>query len=228
MPRLRLEIETAEKQMPGFIKSSESNRRDKSSEPGDRDKSSKPGNRDRSSKPQKQMAFFKSSAKAYGGELLKTRKGRAQGRPLATKNSMHLVLRSSRAKGEWSFRRAQNARAIQAILKKFAAKYGVRLLSIANVGNHLHLHIQLTNRYTYAPFIRAVTGAIALAVSKATRWGQRLEGKFWDYRPFTRVVIGWRAALRLSDYVLINQFEALGQTRAQARFHVAWLQTGPP
>jgi hypothetical protein len=34
---------------------------------------------------------------AYGGELRNTRKGRAAARPLATRQTMHLVLRSSKA-----------------------------------------------------------------------------------------------------------------------------------
>jgi hypothetical protein len=48
--------------------------------------------------------MFKQADRNYGGELLKTRKGRSMGRPLDKKNSMHLVLRSSKAKNEWSFK----------------------------------------------------------------------------------------------------------------------------
>jgi hypothetical protein len=53
-----------------------------------------------------QTPLFKNeSNSSYGGSLLTTRKGRLHGRPLDTKNSMHLVLRSSKVKGEWSFKR---------------------------------------------------------------------------------------------------------------------------
>src|SRR4051812_1508681 len=101
---------------------------------------------------------------------------------------MHLVLRSTKAKGEWSFKRAANEKKIQAILQRFSARYGVRVLSLANVGNHLHFQIRLTNRHTYRPFIRAITSAIAMAVTGASRWKplkKEPKDRFWDYRPFT-------------------------------------------
>lgn len=151
--------------------------------------------------------------------MLKTRKGRAQGRPLDTKNTMHLVLRSSKAKGPWSFLKAQNKQAIQNILGKFSKKYGVRVLSVANVGNHLHLQIQLTNRQSYKKFIKATTSAIAMAITGVNRWtqnaGEKL--KFWDRRPFTRVIVGFRSVLNLRNYIQLNQLEGMGVSRAIAR-----------
>src|SRR6476620_5120508 len=96
-----------------------------------------------------QLKLLRSQNSAYGGELLKTRKGRSRGRPLAVKSSMHLVLRSSKATGDWSFRQAANKRKIESIINKFANRFAVRILSITNVGNHLHVHFQLTNRFTF-------------------------------------------------------------------------------
>ena len=116
-----------------------------------------------------QLNLLKSQPKAYGGELLKTRKGRSRGRPLDTKNTMHLVLRSSKAKGLWSFKRTVNEKKISLILKKFSRKHGVKILSLANVGNHLHFQIMLNNRFTYKPFIRAITSGIAMAVTGKSR-----------------------------------------------------------
>lgn len=190
----------------------------------------------------KQLSLLKKMPNSYGGELLKTRKGRARGRPLDTKNTMHLVLRSSKAKGDWSFKKSKNARNINAIIAKFSKKYGVRILSYANVGNHLHFHIKLTNRHTYKPFIRAISSAIVSAVTGCNRWQSlddihesqlhsyaskavvaassksgKSKTKFWDYRPFTRVVIGFRALLGLKDYIRINQMEGFGFTRSEAR-----------
>ncbi len=168
-----------------------------------------------------QTQLFKNEPKSYGGDLLKTRKGRRGPRPLDTKNSMHLVLRSSHAKGRWSFRAGGNSRKISLILRKFALKYGVKLLSVANVGNHLHLHIQLGNRYGYKPFIRATTAAIAMAITGMSRW-KKLEIKFWDLRPYTRVVIGRKAWLILTKYIRINQLEGMGYTRETAQAVMQW------
>jgi hypothetical protein len=169
----------------------------------------------------KQTSFFKSSEKAYGGSLLTKRKGRAHGRPLATKNTMHLVLKSSKAKGPWSFQR--HTKTIKHIIEKFAGKYGIKLISVANVGNHLHLHVQLGNRFTYAPFIRAVTGSIALKIK-----GRGGSNKFWDQRPFSRIVIGRQGYLRMEDYIKINKLEGETGSRVLAELIVRgprWAET---
>jgi hypothetical protein len=165
----------------------------------------------------KQLKLLKSDRSNYGGELFKTRKGRSRPRPLSTHESIHLVLRSSRAQGNWSFTRHRPQ--IHELTLRFARRYGVRVYSYANVGNHLHFHLKLSNRFLYAPFIRALTGAIAMAVTGTSRW-KPLKGKFWDYRPFTRVIRGLRAILGIRDYIQINQLEGFGFTRSSARFHV--------
>ncbi len=200
----------------------------------------------------KQQDFFKKDRSDYGGDLYKTRKGRSHGRPLSTKSSMHLVLRSSQAVGPMSFRR-HDAK-IKCILKKFSEKYGIRILSMANVGNHLHLQIKLSNRQTYKPFIRAITSAIMMAVTGVNRWtkcdggdghhghdhnhdghdaqapglahaqsvAHKVTGKFWDLRPFTRILTSFCEHKYLRNYLAINRLEAHGYTKQQARFLVFW------
>jgi REP element-mobilizing transposase RayT len=178
-----------------------------------------------------QISFLQKQPKAYGGSLLKTRKGRSSGRPLDTKNTMHLILKSSKAVGEWSFRKSQNEKAIKVIIAKFAHRFGIKILSLANVGNHLHLQIKLSNRYTYTPFIRAITGAIAMAVTGKSKWdaasinanisngsSTKMRLKFWDYRPYSRVIKSYRAYLNLKDYIQINQIEGYGYKKNHARF----------
>ena len=134
---------------------------------------------------------------------------------------MHLVLRSSKAKGAQSFLRGKNPAVVGSIIKKFSLKYGVKVLSLANVGNHLHLHIKLSNRFGYTPFIRAVTSAIAMAVTGRSRWSKTRsrakKQKFWDLRPFTRVIVGLKAFFTLKDYIAINRLEGQGITRENAR-----------
>lgn len=170
------------------------------------------------SKKSPQLELLEKQNKAYGGELRKTRKGRRSGRPLSVRDTMHLVLRSSKAKGDWSFRSPKNEAEIKRILKKFSGKYGVKILSLANVGNHLHFQIKLSNRHVWRPFIRAITAAIAMAVTGKNRWRQENRGRFWDYRPFTRVVRSWQACLMLKDYIKINRLEGQGYTKHIARW----------
>jgi REP element-mobilizing transposase RayT len=170
-----------------------------------------------------QLSFLKKEPSSFGGELFKTRKGRTRPRPLAVRDSMHLVLRSSKAKGEWSFRKPENSEKIKSRVDRFSKKYGVRILSLANVGNHLHFHIQLTNRHSYRAFIRGLTASIAMAISGLSRWKKKEKpsDRFWDYRPFTRIVQSWRGFLNLRDYIKINQLEGIGVDRSEARFLLA-------
>jgi REP element-mobilizing transposase RayT len=164
--------------------------------------------------PAKQLKLFKSGEKAHGGSLRNKLKGRGA-RSLSTKESMHLILKSSKATYLWSFRKYDKD--IKEITSRFSTKYGVKILSLANVGNHLHFHIQLTNRYAYYKWIRAITSAIAMKVTGINRWTGGTGEKFWDYRPFTRVIKSFRALLTLKDYLLINKLEGLGVPRAKAR-----------
>ncbi len=144
---------------------------------------------------------------------------------------MHLVLRSSKAKGQWSFLKLENGKKIRAVVEKFANKHGVKIISLANVGNHLHFHIKLSKRHSYRPFIRAITSAIAMAVTGRNRWTTGVANrsssatngssnsaeKFWDRRPFTRIVQSYLGYLKLSDYIKLNRLEGFGYTKNQAR-----------
>ncbi len=148
------------------------------------------------------------SAKAFGGTLLKDKRNRTA-RPIDTKRPMHLVLRSTQAVGRQSFLSPRNAKRVAQTIKQFADRCGVRLYQVGNSGNHLHLLIRVTNRHTWKRFIRGLTSALAYAVG-AYRKGEALKTKFWDFRPFTRVV-EWGRDYRLQrDYVFLNALEGIG------------------
>jgi REP element-mobilizing transposase RayT len=172
-----------------------------------------------------QLKLLKDTTKAYGGDLLKARKGRSMPRPLTTKDSIHLVLRSTKAVGPLSFWKHKDV--IRGYVKKFSGQFGVKIHSIANVGNHLHFHLKLSNRHTYKFFIRALTGAIAQTITKSSRLNTLQKG-FWDRRPFTNVLKGFKGFITLRDYVGINQLEGIGFQREQARFYLAWNQIAEP
>jgi hypothetical protein len=162
----------------------------------------------------KQLQLLPKSQTSYGGEKRSTRKSRSIRRPLAVRKTMHVVLKSSLAKGEWSLRRHHER--IAAITKRFAARHHVKILKFANVGNHLHVHLQLSHRYSYAAFIRGWTAALAMAVTGASRWSKPEALKtrgFWDYRPFTRVVTTFREFKILNQYITKNQYEGAGIPR---------------
>lgn len=103
---------------------------------------------------------------------------------------------------------------------------------MANVGNHLHLQIRLFKRHSYFKFIRSITGAIALFILKADRNNKIVKthtDRFWDYRPFTRIVTGFRDFIGLQDYIAINELEGRGHHRINAEIFMKTVRaTGPP
>lgn len=156
--------------------------------------------------PLSETEFYK--AKPFGGELLKKARNRTA-RPLSTQKAMHLVLRSSQATGDWSFRQPANRKIVDETLNKASKKYGIKVYRYVNSGNHLHLIVKLTNRFTYRSFIRALTGTLAIKITKSNKF-RRLTQRFWDRRPFTRLLEWGRDYNRAVDYLLLNQLEAAG------------------
>ncbi len=152
--------------------------------------------------------------KFFGGRLLKGNAKRA--RPLSTKHAIHLVLKSDLARGSRSFLGGKNVKRIDAIVRAQAKKAGVRIYHFVNVGNHIHLVIRLHSRRSYALFIRPVTGLIARQVLGAERnspqIGSLSGNKFWQARPFTRLVNWGRDYDRIKGYMEKNRTQA--QTRS--------------
>jgi hypothetical protein len=161
----------------------------------------------------KQQNFFPKCKSEHGGSLKNARKRK---RPLSTKHTMHLVLRSTQARIGWSLKRYQIP--IDQILNKFANKYSIDIINYANVGNHLHLHLKLHHRHSYKPFIRAITGAIVIAVTGFSKWRPKPKRlKFWDQRPFTRIAANLKEFLNLKKYILLNIEESKGLSRIEAK-----------
>jgi REP element-mobilizing transposase RayT len=143
--------------------------------------------------------------KSFGGSTLKGNPREA--RPVSTKRPMHLVVRSSLAKGELSLLRRSVA--VEKIVRRTALRKGVKIHRFANAGNHLHLIIQPRSRKGYQAFIRAMTGLLARLALKAER-GRGKGLRFWDARPFTRILEWGRDFREACGYVLKNFLEAEG------------------
>ena len=131
-------------------------------------------------------------------------------RPLSSKDPIHLVLKSSQARGARSFGHSKNVRPIRAELERHCNKYGVKLMSYSNNFSHLHMLLKFPSRSVYMRFIRSLTSGIAMIVTGARKLA-RLAAKFWDRRPFTRVVRGYKAYKTAAAYVRLNQLEAEGK-----------------
>jgi hypothetical protein len=145
----------------------------------------------------------------FGGMYLKKYNPKFQ-RPMDSKKALHLVLRSSKATGEKSFKNKKHEAPVWEILSRHAKKSGVQIYEYANGGNHLHILIRAKHRESYNAFIRIVTGLIARQVGKSEK-GHPLKEKFWDARPFTRIVSFAKPEFRaVRTYLLRNTLEAIG------------------
>ena len=162
----------------------------------------------------------------FGGDLLKNSHAKGK-RPLAGKQPMHLVLRSSIAKGKRSMLYYKNQSVISEIVYSNAKKLGINIIDFVNVGNHLHIIIKLntsnpeSTKYSYCRFIRAISGLIARVVLNVQR-GKRLGIKFWDQRPFTRIVDSWTALKILKNYILKNLLQTWGMPPEDAPLLVGY------
>ncbi len=158
--------------------------------------------------------FEKEKVKDFGGSLIKGNP--RERRPVSAKRPMHLVMRSSLARGEHSFLCGKRNGQIQSLVQKIAKTKGIKIYRFANSGNHLHLIILPRSREAFHAFIRAISGLIARLVLGVER-GNSKGMKFWDTRPFTRLLEWGRDFKVACGYVLQNQLEALGFIPYQSR-----------
>jgi REP element-mobilizing transposase RayT len=159
----------------------------------------------------KQGDFFKGhrehapNRRTHGGEGSKhTRK---LIRPLSSRKPLHLVLKSSHAKGKLTMRGLENEPAIEEILRKNARQFVVTIHWMQNVGNHIHLVLSFKRRVWFQNFLRTIAALIARQVTKA-RKGKPFGKPFWDYLAFTRVITGRRDFLGMKNYINKNRIEA--------------------
>jgi hypothetical protein len=154
-------------------------------------------------KLQADLFQIKADKVAHGGSLaVGRRKGR---RPFIPKRPVHLVMRSSRAKGAWSFLRGANSKKIHSIIHRQGKKHHVKIYEYVNVGNHLHMKVKGYSREDFQSFLISVTALIARAITGAKK-GQR-KGKFWDALAFTRILKTSFEEKYLAKYFRANELE---------------------
>ncbi|MBI2606208.1 MAG: transposase [Deltaproteobacteria bacterium] len=158
------------------------------------------------SKKARQLEMFEKSPTRHGGKHSVGK--RKKYRPIATKKSMHLVLRASKAIGTRSMLSRAHAERIRAVIDAAAAQNHVAVAQFANVGNHLHLLIRAKTRDGFKNFLRTVTARIAILVTGAVKG--RPFGKFWDHLAFSRIVEWGRDLIGTREYLTKNQFEGEG------------------
>ena len=183
----------------------------------------------------KQGTLFGSSGVfnlSHGGELRKKKNGRGQ-RPLSSKEPLHVVFKvvpfQLRLK---SLRAPRSFKLILEIVEKYARHFTVKIEQRSVQKDHIHLLIRTSRRKHYHHFFRVVAGQIAQRFEKAglLTGAQVVEGitangnpnqkvtdtpKLWKYRPFSRVVRGWKSYKTVRNYIQLNEKEATGAIKYQ-------------
>ncbi len=139
----------------------------------------------------------------YGGKA----SGRKIARPLDRRHPILITMKSEVARNKFGLLNSRHRLKIKAIIRRLAARYGVRLHRLAQLSDHLHLTASFSKRALFQTFLRVISGLIARLVTGAEK-GKPF-GKFWSSILHTRVVRGGRRDYLNADrYVQANQLEA--------------------
>ena len=173
-----------------------------------------------------QRSFLKTHGKfqhSHGGTLRQKRLGR-KFRPLSKKAPIHLVFKAHRKLlKENSFRGTRSFLLIQRLIKRYAARFYIRIEQCSIQADHIHLLVRCSERFFYQAFFRVLAGQIAqclqkenllkLILSEVTDTPQKL----WMYRPFSRIVKSYKGLRIVKNYIQLNEQEARGRIRYNPR-----------
>jgi REP element-mobilizing transposase RayT len=149
--------------------------------------------------------------KPFGGSTLRSHP--KVKRPFSSQHQIHLILKSSRAKGVHSMLHPKNVDHVNRLVRQFAVENGVHLQNYVNVGNHLHLLVKCRRRRQLASYLKTITGLIPRLILGCQR-GNPLSAteKFWDARPFTKIMASGRRTFEIiRRYFDKNRRQALDQ-----------------
>ena len=134
---------------------------------------------------------------------------RKEKRPFHRSGLIHVTMRAEGATGRWSMLNQKHKGYVYLEGDRIARESRVKLRSLVNVGNHLHIVVKARRREDLRRFLRVVTGRIATLVTGA-RKGKPLAKRFWDQLVHTKLVISKRQEENLARYMGKNLGEAEG------------------
>jgi REP element-mobilizing transposase RayT len=146
-------------------------------------------------------------------------------RPIACDRLMHIVYRSSKAKGEMTFHHPKNRRRIEEIVGQTTLETGVELKRFRNVGNHFHFLVRARTPEQMRKFLRLLPQRVALAITGAKKGSPH--GKFFDETVFSRTVNWGYDYANVEAYLLKNAFEEMGYSAKQVREFYNIVRTHP-
>jgi hypothetical protein len=141
-------------------------------------------------------------------------------RPLAPRATYHIVLRSEKARGEYSMLRKHHKSLISKLIYRQAKRFFVRVEGYANVGNHLHIKAYAQGDKEFQNFLRTITCLVARKVTGATR--AKKFGRFWDGLVFTRLIRTFTEHEILKRYIFANILQADCGSKARQAYLQLW------
>jgi REP element-mobilizing transposase RayT len=147
-----------------------------------------------------------SNRRVHGGEHAIGKRKTA--RPFSSKGPIHIVMSSSKAKGQMGLGNSKNAKSVAAIVKNRAKASDITIYRFSNNGDHLHILVKSKRKRDFQIFLRTVAGHIAQMMTKAHRGAPK--GRFWDAAAFTRLADSQSTHENLKESVLQNLYEAAG------------------
>ena len=173
----------------------------------------------------------------HGGEHRKKRHGRGR-RAILCKESLHVVFKINRiVLKTQSLRTHQNFKLSGEIIQKYADRFFIKIDQISIQGDHIHCLVRTCRRSFFHHFFRVVSGQIAQQFEKTDKLRFVVDDRFrsvtdtpkdvnntlkngknstkrklklWMYRPFSRVVRGYKNYKIVRNYIQLNEKEALG------------------
>ncbi len=151
----------------------------------------------------------------HGGTLRKSSRGR-RARPLSSKDPLHIVFKVNKAAVKNGLRHPRSFALMNSLLKKYSRKFAVKVEQFSVQKDHVHLLIRGSRRSSVQNFFRVLAGQFAQALTDT--FTRKHDGvKIWKYRPFSRVIKGYKPYRIVCDYIQLNELEILGRPYSKSR-----------
>lgn len=149
---------------------------------------------------------MKSSIKRYHRECTNNKFQR----PFSPDQALHVTLRSELARAEMSLLSPHTSEWLTAFVPQLSKKLCVRIYCWSINGNHLHFVINANSREVFQRFLRTLASRISCFVLGVRR-GQGKSIRFWEGRPYSRVLSWGREFSNVMRYVERNIKESCRQ-----------------
>jgi REP element-mobilizing transposase RayT len=166
----------------------------------------------------KQQEFFKTHWQhrfCHGGSLRQSSRGR-KARPLSSKDPHHIVFKVNKIAVKGGLRSAKNFSLLLNLMKKYGKKFFIKIEQVSIQNDHVHLLIRAPRRACFQSFFRVLAGQFSQCLTDTFR--EPYDGpRIWKYRPFSRVVKGYKAYQTVRNYLQLNEKEAQGRPYRKER-----------